>query len=201
MGWLITLGILVLFAICPLGIGAVYDDGGLLLRLLAGSFRIPVYPTKKEKKSKRTVQKKTTAAKTNAGEEKVSKQGGSLTDFLPLVQLALDFLGDFRRKLRVKRLELLLIMAGDDPCDLAVNYGKAWAAVGNLMPQLERIFKIKKRDVHVACDFTAVQTRIYAKADITITLGRLLGLVAVYGIKAICEYSKISNSRKGGAAK
>ncbi len=201
MGWLISLGILALLVICPLGIGAVYDDSGLLLHLLAGPLRIPVYPTKKEKKRKEAPQKKATAVKTNTGDVKASKQGGSLTDFLPFVQLMLDFLGDFRRKLRVKRLELLLIMAGDDPCDLAVNYGKAWAAVGNLMPQLERIFTIKKRDVQVACDFTADQTRIYAKADITITLGRLLGLVAVYGMKAICEYSKFSNSRKGGAAK
>lgn len=60
-----------------------------------------------------------------------------------MVKVALNFLGDFRRKLRVNRLELKLILAGGDPCDLAVNYGRAWTAVGNLMPQLERLFVIK----------------------------------------------------------
>ena len=115
------------------------------------------------------------------------------------MQLALDLLGDVRRKLRVRRLELLLVMAGDDPCDLAVNYGRAWAAVGNLMPQLERLFVIKKKDVQVACDFTADKTTVFARVDITITLGRLLALVTVYGIKALREWIKINNLRKGGA--
>ena len=82
-------------------------------------------------------------------EKAEKKKGGKVTDFLPLVKVALDFLGDFRRKLRIKHLELQLCMAGDDPCDLALNYGKAWAAVGNLIPQLERFFVIKKRDFSV----------------------------------------------------
>ena len=72
-----------------------------------------------------------------------AEKGGSLLDFLPLVKIALDFLGDFRRKLRLDNLYLRLILAGSDPCDLAVNYGRAWAALGNLMPQLEKWFVIK----------------------------------------------------------
>ena len=201
MGWLIALAVLVLLALFPLGVRAVYGNAGLLVWLLLGPVRITVFPSQK-KKRKNAQSKKTPVKKEKAAASAdTSKNGGSLTDFLPLVQLLIDSLGDFRRKLRVKRLELLLVMAGDDPCDLAVNYGKAWAAVGNLMPQLERIFTVKKRDVQVACDFTSNQTRVYAKVDVTITLGRLLALVAVYGVKVIREYLKISNLRKGGVAK
>ena len=128
------------------------------------------------------------------------KTGGSWTDFLPLVKTALDFLGDFRRKLRVKVLDLKLILGGDDPCDLAVNYGKAWAAVGNLMPQLERFLVIKKRNVEVECDFTASETLVDARLDISITLGRLLALVVRYAIRALKEFLTIKKKRKGGAA-
>ena len=127
------------------------------------------------------------------------EKGGSVTDFLPLLQLVFDFLGEFRRKLRVNRLELKLVLAGGDPCNLAVNYGKAWAAVGNLMPQLERFFVISKRDVEVECDFTAGQTLIIARLDLTITIGRLLRMAVRYGIRAVREYMKIINKRKGGA--
>lgn len=198
MGWLIAAAVITLLAIAPLGVWARYDLDGLLLKLIAGPVKLTLIPGKKKEKPQEEEKKpaKTQVTKSAAPKE---KKGGSITDFLPLVQLALDLLGDVRRKLRVRRLELLLVMAGDDPCDLAVNYGRAWAAVGNLMPQLERLFVIKKKDVQVACDFTADKTTVFARVDITITLGRLLALVTVYGIKALREWIKINNLRKGGA--
>ena len=115
------------------------------------------------------------------------------------MKIALDFLGDFRRKLRVNNLELKLILAGDDPCDLAVNYGRAWAAVGNLLPRLERLFVIQKQNVEVQCDFTASETLVIARLDLTITLGRLLSLAVVYGIRALREFMILQKKRKGGA--
>ena len=128
-----------------------------------------------------------------------SKKGGSLKEFLPLVDYVLDFLSAFKRKLSITRLEMKLVMAGEDPADLAVNYGKAWAALGNLMPLLERAFVIKKRDLEVECDFLAEKTLIAARADISITLGRILSLLLVQGIPVLRELLKIMNKRKGGA--
>ena len=49
------------------------------------------------------------------------------------------------------------MLGGGDPCDLAINYGKAWAALGNLWSRLEQFFVIKKRDVEIQCDFEASQ--------------------------------------------
>ena len=201
MEWLITLGILTLLAILPLGVSVLYHENGPLVRLIAGPVRLTLFPKKKkDKKEKPKKEKPEKEVKTGGQKGKVSpKKGGSFADFMPLVQLALNFLGDFRRKLRVKRLEMKLIMAGGDPCDLAINYGKAWAAVGNLMPHLENLFVIKKRNVEVECDFTANETLIFLHLDITITLGRLLALVVVYGIRAVKEFLNLTNQRKGGA--
>ena len=128
------------------------------------------------------------------------EQGGSWTDFLPLVKVALDFLTGLRRRLRVNVLELKLILAGGDPCNLAVSYGRAWAALGNLMPQLDRFFVIRKRDVEVECDFTASKTLVIARLDITLTLGRLLALVVVIAFRALIIFLQIKKKRKGGAA-
>lgn len=210
MGWLIALGIIVLLAILPLGASVKYNADGPLVKIIAGPIRFTVFPMKKkEKKPKEEKEKKQKKAepepvaqetgKTAQKQEEKKEKGGSLLDFLPLVQVALDLLGDFRRKLRLNRLELKLIMAGDDPCDLAVNYGRAWAAVGNLFPLLERAFVIKKRDIEVECDFTASETLVIARLDITITLGRLIALAVRYGIRALREYLKIMKLRKGGA--
>lgn len=202
-GWLIALGILVLLAILPVGVCLIYHGEGLVLSLLLGSVKIKLFPkaSKEDKKEKPKKQKKQKSEKASgkAKDGKKEKSGGKLTDFLPLVDIGLKFLGSFRRKLRVKRLELTYIMAGGDPCDLALNYGKAWTAVGNVMPLLERIFVIKKRNIQVQCDFVADSPRIFARVDITITVGRVLGLAVKYGVKALIEFLKIKN--KGGAKK
>ena len=85
--------------------------------------------------------------------------------------------------------------------NVCTNYGKTWAAVGNLMPTLERWFVIKKRNVEVECDFTASETLVTARLDLSITLGRLLSLVAVYGVRAVKEFLDFKKKRKGGAHK
>ena len=232
MGWYVTLGILAMLAILPLGVSVRYDSEGVLLRLIAGPVKLSLFPRpkkdttkRKEKKPKNNKTRNKTANATPADSETVTqalkktpdvsgesnqngqgsdknqkkKTGGSITDFLPLVKTVLDFLGDFRRKLRVNRLELKLILAGDDPCDLGLNYGRAWAAVGNLMPQLEKVFVIQKRDVEVECDFTATQTLVIARLDLTITLGRLLAAVVRFAFRGIKQFLQIRKSRKGGA--
>ena len=203
MGWLITLGILVILAWLPLGATVRYNDQGVALKVIAGPVRIPILPKKKAqekekpKKEEKPKQKKAPAKKTEAPKPQEEK-GGPVTDFLPLVQTALDLLNAFRKKLRINHLYLKLIMASDDPCDLAVNYGKANAAMGNLLPLLERCFVIKKRDIEIECDFESAKTVIIARADLTITLGRLLGILIWYGVKALKQFLSIQNKRKGG---
>ena len=202
MGWVIFAGVLLLLAILPLGVWIRYDEAGPLVRVVAGPLKITVLPVRKKKAA---APKKEKAPKPEPPQKQKEQQpakkakGGSLMDFLPLVKVALDLLGDFRRKLRVDELYLRLILAASDPCDLAVNYGRAWAAVGNLLPQLERFLVIKKRDVAVECDFTASQTLVTAQLKITITLGRLVTLAAVYGFRGLKEFLKLKKKRKGGA--
>ncbi len=214
MGWLITLGILFLLAVLPLGVSVFYDSEGPLVKVIAGPLRIKVFPLpkkeKKEKKKKEPNPEQARRAKEEAAlprppqppkppKQPKEKKGGTLTDFIPFVKLGLHFLGDFRRRLRLNDLELKLILASSDPCDLAVNYGRTWAAVANLLASMERWFVIKKRNVEVECDFTASETLVTARLDISITLGRLLSLIAVYGVRAVKEFLNFKKKRKGGA--
>ena len=202
MGWAIALAVIVLLAILPLGVSARYDEAGPVIRLILGPVRLQVFPGRKKNppREKKPKQKKK-PAQTQTKSGKTQSKGGKLSDFLPIVQTILDFLWDFRRKIRVDVLELKLTMAGDDPCDLAVNYGRAWAALGNLEPQLNRLFIIKKKDMQVQCDFEADDTRILARLDLTITLGRLLALAVRYGVRVLREFLSIMKLRKGGALK
>ena len=197
MGWRIALAALCGLAVLPLGFRAVYRQSQPGVWLLVGPVKIRVYPGKpKEKKPK--ADEASASGKPHQTDTK-SKNGGSYRDFLPVIRTILEFLGHFRRQIRVNNLELKLILAGDDPSTLAVNYGRAWAALGNLMPQLERLFIIKKRDLEVECDFTADTTLIYAKADVTITVAKTLHLLSRYGIKVLKDLLNLKKLRKGGA--
>ena len=221
MGWLIALGVIMLLAVLPLGVFVQYNSDGPLVRVVLGPVKITVFPLpkkqKKEKKAKEPTEKEKEAQRKAKEEADLPKppqppkqektkdekkeQGGSLLDFLPLVKLAFRFLGDFRRKLRLNELYLRLIMAGGDPANLAINYGRANGALGALMPKLDQWFVIKKRDVEIECDFESSETKVIARLQITITLGRLIALVAVYGFRALKEFLSIKKKRKGGAVK
>ena len=208
MGWLIALAILFLLAILPLGASVLYDEDGPRVRIVAGPVKFQVFPMKKKAKKdkpKKTKPKKEPKKKPATDGAKAKKpapkpkSGGSWTDFLPLVRVALDLLNDLRRKLRVNELKLHLTMAGDDPCDLAVNYGRMNASLAALLAQLERFLVIKKRDVHIDCDFTASETVILARLDLTITLGRILSIAVIYGVKGLMTFLNIKKQREGGA--
>ena len=189
MGWLIALGVIAALAVLPLGIYAAYDASGAVVKLFLGPVKVQVYPGKKKTEEKHQKPDKSKSSKP----ETKKNQGG------PLVKLVLAFLTELRRKLRVRRLEMNIILAGDDPCDLATNYGRAWTALGNLWPQLEELFIIQKRDVKLQCDFEAEQTLVIARLDIRIALGSLLVLGGLHGVRILKKFYTISKQRKGGA--
>ena len=192
MIWLILLLVLCGVAFLPLGFRAIYREQHAGVWLLIGPVKLRVYPRKPNRKNsaQTSIQKK---------HKENRQKGGSFRDFLPVTRRILDFLGQFRRKIRVNNLELKLALAGDDPADLAINYGRAWGAMGSLASLLEQAFVIKKRDVDVLCDFMGDKTRIYARLDATITLGRTLHLLSCHGLKILKEFLELKKLRKGGA--
>lgn len=199
MGWLITLCILVLLALLPLGVSIAYDEQGPRAKILAGPVKLQAYPAKKDPDKPPRPKKEKKKPQTTSGQKGgKSKQGGPVSDFYPFVELVFELLTDFRRKLRVNVLELKVTLAGGDPADLAINYGKAWTAIGNLWPRLESLFVIKKRDVEVQCDFEGSQTTISARLDLTITLGRLLSMIFRHGIRGVKEFLNFHKKRQGG---
>ena len=175
MGWLIGLAVAGAILFLPLGFCAIYRENKFIVWLLIGPLRLRVYPESEKNKN--------TAKSSVSNENKDLFSGGNYDYFLPFVRTLYTFLGEFRRGICVKRLELKVILADDDPADLAVNYGRAWAALGVLIPQLERFFVIKKRNLEVECDFTAEKTMLYARIDATLTMVRTLYLLSKHTLR------------------
>lgn len=199
MGWLIALGVLALIAILPVGVSVIYNADGPQIYATVGAVRISVFPVQKRQRKQKETPKKQTETKPKEQKKESEKSGGNLSDFLPLVDTVLDFVTAFGRKLRITRLQMKMILAGDDPAALAQNYGRAWAALGNLFPLLENAFVIKKRDLEVECDFLADKTTITVRADLSITIGRTILLLLIHGLPVLREFMTLLKLRKGGA--
>lgn len=196
MGWWIAFTLLVLLGFAPLGIIGEYQSAGANAWLTVGPFRYRIYPRKKVAGS---YKRDTGFEKKKEGSAVAQKKktAGSVSDFLPLVDNVFSLLVDFRKHLQIRILRMHLVLAEEDPCDLAMHYGDAWAALGNLIPLLEQNFRIRKRDMTVSCDFTAEKTKIYAYVHGTISLGGLLWLVIYHGLKGINKFNQLKG--KGGA--
>ena len=201
MGWIIAAAVIVLLLILPLGVSVIYNADGPFVRLVAGPVFIRLYPGKKQDpdKPKKPAKKKEKPKKENkTGDQAQKKQGGPISDFFPFVKLVFDFLAEFKNKLRFDFVKFHLLLAGGDPADLAINYGKAWGILGDAWALLETWFVIKKRDVEISCDFEGSTTLVDARIDLTITLGRVLWLVLRYGVKGIREFLHFRKKRNGG---
>ena len=201
MGWLIALAVIVLIAVLPIGISARYGETGPLVWLWIGPLRLRAYPSRKRNRETPEKHRKNAGETPSKQKENSGETGGNIRDFYPLVQRILEFLTDLRQKLRVKLLQLHITLGGDDPCDLALNYGRAEAAFANLDPHLERFFVIRKKDIRINCDFEGDKTLIYGRLDLTITIGRIFSLGFRHGVRILREFLRIMKLRKGGATK
>ena len=196
MWWLLIPVVFLLLGFLPLGFVAGFNQNGATLSLKIGLFRLPIGVSKEKKKARKETKKPEFESHVTAKKKKDSK---GASKYFTLLKPVLKFLVDFKRKLRVNDLQLRVIMGGSDPCDLSVNYGKAWIALGNLMPILERFLVIKKRNLEIECDYTSDVTKYQGKLDVTITLGRLLQIVIYHGISILREYFRITKQAKDGA--
>lgn len=203
IGWLIVLAVILLLVsipFWPVGLVAVYRNNGLELAVRLGFLKFKLDPEGSTLRDlivpvlEKEAEVFASTIKAKASHDK----GGKLSDLVPLLKALWRLLGDLRRKVRVKRLEMNLTLAGGDPCTLALSYGKAWAAAGSIINILEGFLVVKKRNIQINPDFLGDTTRVYLKVYANMTIGRLLGLLMHFGLPLREEYNKFLNSNEGG---
>ena len=190
IGWLLAIVVFAGICMIPLGIQLSYDVAGPKALLLVGPFRLPLF----KKKNKGPVKKQ----EQNSAEKKVqtSRNKWGVDDFISLLRVLLDFLSELRCKLVVSDLELRLVLGSGDPYNVGIQHGRAWAVLSNLMPLLENVFHIKKRNLQVQTDFMAIDTVIVARADVTVPVWCAIWLALKYGLRGFKAYFSIVNKKK-----
>lgn len=206
-GLYIALGILlVLWLISLLRVGGIveYSEQGVLIQLRIGPFKVELFPGKpKEKRppkhEKKPQKEKRAKEKKPPGEKPPvplkEKVGGALSLFQELLPVGLEAAGKLLRRLRVDELVLHLTWAAEDPADAAMGWGAAQTVLGTLWPLLDKCLDIRKRDVGVAVDFERTQPIIYVRGSLSYTVGQLVSLGVVAGVKALAAWLRSRRSR------
>lgn len=189
-GWMIAGGILLIFLLVgciPVGVDARYEKEALALWVKIGAARVQILPPKEKKlrPAKKAQKRQSAAAQKQAAKKKLTMPKLTLADIQTLLELVCDVLGDLRRKLRVEELTLHVCLGAQDAARAAMNYGRCWAALGALMPMLDRIFVIKKRDIQPILDYNETKSELEGRLILTITIGRALSLGCKAGARLL----------------
>ena len=171
---MITLAIIaaaiILIALLRVGVYVEYSDEGISLKVHVGPFYLRILPAKEKKKGQKKRGKKKTAKVRKKDRLPKEKKPGGYERFAAIVKAAADTLGRLRRRLLIKRITIHYIAASDDPSKAAKAFGMANAAFGTVVPVLDRIFRIKRKDFRASADFSARQPSIYVDADISLAV-------------------------------
>lgn len=189
---LIILLALWLISLIRIGGRVSYGAAGLSAAVLAGPFKIQVFPMKPGKKK---LKKEKKSKQPPAQAEKHKKQPaegkpGTLSRLMKLLPVVGQACGSLKRKIRIDDLELKLIWGGSDPAAIALGYGQANAALGMLWPIFDHNFKVKRHSFQIDMDYGRSQPAVELQAAVTMTIGQSVALVVHYGAKALFTWIK-----------
>lgn len=174
--------LLVVLLLLPAQVRFRYDQGELALWVRFGPVKLQLFPPEEKKEEPEKKPKK----KAKPKKEKPKKPKGkinreqilySLETLPPILGRALRRTG---RRLRFAPLKIHLLVAGPDPADTAMLYGRLEAALSAGLPVLHRLVHIREQDIRLFLDFQQEQMDLIA--DVGVAL-RPWDLVSV-GVRA-----------------
>ncbi len=189
-GWIVLACVLlVLFLISRIRLGgkAEYSAEGFLAWVKVGPALVQVFPAA-EKKSKEKPKKEEKAKAEEPETPQEEKKGGSFALLKEMLPLVMDAVGRILRAIRVDMLYLDFTSAGQDAAAAAMGFGYANAAIGMIWPILEQNLRIKDRRIRTRVDFQQTQPTVYLLAQVTLTVGQLIALAVVLGIRFLKRY-------------
>lgn len=176
IGWGIALAAVLIIAFTRVGVKAAYRADGFTLIIKLGFIRIRLFPSKKKaaEKPPKKQRKEKRQKKKKEPEEKKTAFGLGFGDILDLLGILKKNAGRLTRSVRIDLLELDFTLGGDDPCDLAMFYGRVNMLIGIALPILRQGFRLKKENISVAIDFDRAQSLYYGALSVTASIGRMI---------------------------
>lgn len=185
---MILLGVILLALLIallmPLYVRVKYEGGEFCAFIRYAGKSITLYPGKKSDEERKDDKPKLSKSKdqTDGLKEKNKKPKEKINweqicyslDVLPRVLV--KALLRTARRICITPLKLHILVAGSDPADTAVLYGKLQGVLASVMPGLHRAVRIEEQDIQLFPDF--IQERMDYIADVGIRI-RILDVLAI----------------------
>lgn len=211
---LILLLLILLIFFVPYGVDAGYEQGVAFVRVKAGPLRFTLWPKKpKAKKKKPRKEKKKKASKDK--DDKPASGEAQGTDETITVKKKKEFDLDFilalikmgahalRRLLRSFSIDLLRVhytVAGRDPYNVAMQYGRLCAAVEELPALCGNKVRVRKKDIVLASDFLETSPTIEARIVLSLQLYKIVHLAVVFLVEYLVWKTKDRRAQKAAAS-
>lgn len=179
---LCVLALLTAVLLLRVGVQVEYGRPALILRVRIGPGYVQILPAKRKKGAKKSKKSGGKPKKTDPEAVKKGRTLELLRAFLPLVLRTVKRLCG---KLRVDRLDMVLTAGAEDPGDVALQYGRANALLGSLWQPIVTTCRVVDGHARVEIDFDAKHPEIYLFAGLSLRVGQLLALAAVFAARAL----------------
>lgn len=187
-GWLIALGILLLFLLLKVGVRFRWESSESILKIRIGLLRFSLPTNEKEKKPKKKKpdKKQDKTPKSSASEGKKKEKKGLSPAMKSWIRSVLDHWRELfaliGRVLTMPTLDLLRIriaVAGGEPDACAMKYGKICAGLSAGLPVVYNTFRVRKQDIDVSCRFDLPKMEIMAEVEATVHIYEVFALIGV----------------------
>lgn len=194
---------LAILLMIPLGAKAEYTQKGFVLAVVLGPISVPVYPRpkKKSKKSKKRPKQAADSQQETKQEERKSVLSlGSWKKFRQYLPLICEAAGELRRKMVVRRLNIHLVWAGENPAAAAIGYGMIHGVIGGLWNLIDGAFRVKDHKFVVDLDYDKHEPQVSMQAVLTLCVGQIISFGLRYAMKFAAmqrkEREKTDNSKE-----
>lgn len=189
--------ICILIGMIRLGVSFDFVDEKLRLSLILAGLHVQVIPSKKPKKEKKPKEPKPEKPvkeekpkkekKPKQKKKKASLLHITFDDVIAILKKVIKGLGKVTGGFQCSRFLMHLTVAGKDPYDTAVAFGRVNAALNILAPMCDERFRCRDVDVWTDMDFQERFPRLDLGADITIRIHcffRMLNTI-VFGVLGV----------------
>ena len=90
--------------------------------------------------------------------------------------MIVKILQKFRRGIVFDPLRIYLEIAGEDPADTAVLYGKIYASASGLLPAVREVVAIRNQDIQITLNFDKTESTICADVGVYLRIYHILGI-------------------------